>query len=252
MCSNFKILTMVLIVSALFGCSPSFAIPVDTELSLMVDLSSDVSASELNLVKQGFFNAFTDQGVIDNIQSGPLGKIAVNLVYWSGATQQKEAVGWNLISDALSAQSFGQAVLNVSRPFSGATAIGSAIDFAQQSMLNNAYEGTNKIMNISGDGRQTVGLNLAQARAAAELQGITLNGLVIGNQSLLEWYEGNVITGDGFALRVDSYTGFKDAIREKLLKEIPFSHTAAVPEPASLVLLAGGMTALIGFKKRQA
>jgi hypothetical protein len=64
------------------------------------------------------------------IAAGPLGRIAATYVYWAGAGSQQQTVGWKLIDDATSANTFAGAIAAKPRPFGGAAGIGAAINFS--------------------------------------------------------------------------------------------------------------------------
>src|ERR1700738_3792150 len=80
--------------------SPARTVPVDLELVLAVDVSRSIDADEVRLQREGNPQATASPAVIDAIQRGPLGAIAVAYVEWSGADQQRTAVEWTLIRDA--------------------------------------------------------------------------------------------------------------------------------------------------------
>jgi hypothetical protein len=105
------------------GGTPAYAVPVDLELSIMVDVSISISDTEFNLQRGAYANAFHDPTLHALIASGPRQSIAANFIYWSGATQQIESVPWTKISSAAEADAFGDLIAATSRPFSGTTSI---------------------------------------------------------------------------------------------------------------------------------
>ena len=114
---------------------------VDLELSLLIDVSGSVSSSEYELQIGGYADAFDDASLYENIISQGLdGKIAVNFILWS--SQQQEVVAWTLIDSVSASQNFAQTIRETllpefggSRPFSGGTNSGPAIDFADDPFL---------------------------------------------------------------------------------------------------------------------
>ena len=175
-----------------------------------------------------------------------LARFAANLVYWSGASQQQQAVGWTLIDSAASSQAFANAIANAARPFAGSTAIGSAINFATPLFFSNDYDGTRQTIDVSGDGATNVGASTPVARDNALAAGVdAINGVVIGNSTtLLDFYKNNVIGGtnaDGspaFVLAANTFQEFSDTVDEKIKKETTTPPTD-IPEPASLIGLLG-------------
>ncbi len=80
-----KMLAAAAAVAGVFS-APAQAAPVALELALLVDVSGSVDATEYNLQKQGYINAFNDAVIQANITS-LTGGIAVTYIEWSGSTQ---------------------------------------------------------------------------------------------------------------------------------------------------------------------
>jgi hypothetical protein len=124
------------------------------------------------------------------------------------------------------------------RPFSDRTAIGPAIDFAAHLFSNAPYQSDRKIIDLSGDGINNSGPDIASARDRAFAKGTTaINGIVIlSNPSsappylaehtnppggLENYYRVNVIGGMGaFVMVADSFESFAQALAIKLIREI--------------------------------
>jgi hypothetical protein len=58
---------------------------VDLELVLAVDVSYSMDLDEQRLQRQGYVAAFLEPELIEAIENGPLGRIAVTYVEWGGA-----------------------------------------------------------------------------------------------------------------------------------------------------------------------
>lgn len=214
---------------------------VDTELSLLVDVSGSISTSEFNLQKQGYVDAFNNPDLFNNfISQGNTGKIAVNLIYWSGSNQQQQSVGWTLIDSLEASQNFANAINATTRPFSGGTVIGSAIDFATPLIFNNEFESIRQVIDVSGDGTSNA-FTTSAARDAALAAGVdAINGLVIGNSTFLfDFYDNNVKGGAGaFVLQANTFQDFADTVELKIRREI-VTNPQGTPEPATLIGLFG-------------
>jgi len=229
-----------------FAAAPAFAVgspgtAVDLELSLIVDVSGSVDASEFDLQKTGYVKAFQDASIQAAIASGH--SVAANLIYWSGANQQQVAVDWFLITDASSANTFASLIDATVRPFSGNTAVGSGINFAVPLFGSNAFIGTRQVIDVSGDGAANEGANTAAARDAAALVGIQINGLpILGEPGLLSFYTDNVVTAGGFVQPAASFVDFERAVTVKVGKEI----IGAIPEPSTYAMLGLGL-GLVGW-----
>lgn len=257
--------TTLLTVSATLGTlictSANAATFVDIELSLLVDVSGSIDATEFNLQKQGYVDVFSDDSLFNNfISKGKEGKIAVNYIYWSSSTRQQEAVGWTLIDSVQASQDFANAIDAANRPFRGGTSPGSAINFATPLFSSNQFDGERQVIDVSGDGRGRV-FNTANARDNALDAGIdAINGIVIGDSSSLKaFYENNVIGGvnaDGtpaFVVEANTFADFGSAIDQKIKAEITINPpTTSIPEPGSIFgLIAVGAFGATSAAKRK-
>jgi len=234
-------------------------IPVDTELQLLLDVSGSVDANEFALQRDGYVAAFKDAALqalmLDTDNGNRLGKLAVQLIYWSGTTQQSIGVAWTLIDSVDAANAFADAVANTTRPFSSLTAPGSAINFATPLFDRNDYDGT-WVIDVSGDGPQNDGANTADARDAALAAGVDrINGLAIVTPSepdLAAWYSDNIKGGPGsFVLTANNFDQFEGAIKRKLAFEATDT-TPPIPLPASVFLLGAGLAGLGLVKRKRA
>jgi hypothetical protein len=230
----------------ILGAAPSFATPVSLELVLLVDVSGSIDSSEFALQKNGYVNAFNNVAA-DFGTSTPPEPFAVTLIYWSGSTQQQQAVGWTLIDSAASATAFASAVGLTTQPYQGQTAPGNAIYDARMELAGNIYDGDRLVIDISGDGEQNQGTNThAQATLAAG-EGITINGLAIGGPALQTWYATHITNpGGGFLIGVSSFADFGAAIDQKISYEVN-----PIPEPGTLTLLGSALLGLAGFRRRK-
>lgn len=205
---------------------------VDLELVLAVDVSGSVDDEEALLQRQGYIAAFRDPEVIRTIQGGMLGRIAVSYYEWAGFGHIRHIAGWTLVEDGRTANTFAD-VLSLTAPQTARrTAISSAINFAVPYFENNGFEGTRRVVDISGDGANNWGEFITVARDRAVAAGVTINGLPIMNsrpgpggwpqvRNLDLYYRDCVIGGPGaFIVVANSFQEFATAIRQKLITEI--------------------------------
>jgi len=218
---------------------PAIAVDVDLELVMAVDVSASVDEEEAALQRQGYVAALTHPQVIEAIRNGPLGRIAVTYVEWAGVSHQVTVLDWTVIEGEASARGFSAALAEAPLSAEVWTSISAMIDLAAALLDHNGFEGTRRVIDISGDGYNNRGRMEIVARDEAVARGITINGLPIVNERANRWgglppkdldkyYEANVIGGPGaFMIVAQGYESFADAILKKLVREIAASPPAA-------------------------
>jgi hypothetical protein len=206
-------------------CRSAFAqTAVDLQLVLAVDASGSVDQRRFELQQQGYVAAFRDPRVLRAIQSGARQAIAVTLVQWTGPALQIQVLPWTLINDATTAHAFAAAIAATPRQlFSGGTSLSGVIDYAVPLILESQFQGTRRVIDISGDGSNNRGRPAASARDDAVRAGIAINGLPILalEPDLKHYFSAHVIGGLGaFVIAAESYETFADAILKKLIREV--------------------------------
>ena len=202
---------------------PAMARNVDVALVLAVDVSGSVNGERFELQRQGYAKAFTSPEVLGAIASGPNHAILVTLVEWSGSEHQQQTIGWTVIDGPAAAERFGSAVAEAPRAFADWTSISGAIDYAVKLLATVDAQPTRKVIDVSGDGINNNGRDLAAARAEALATGLTINGLPIlwDYPELDTYYRDNVIGGPGaFAVVAHDFGDFGNALLGKLVREI--------------------------------
>lgn len=206
---------------------------VDLELVLLADATGSIDDAEIRFQREGYAKGMTDPAVLRAIENTLTGRIAVTYVEWAGASSQHVVVDWMIIDGAQSAQAFASAIMPPPRLAWGRNAIGAALLFGTNSILNNQYEGLRKVIDFSADGPINFdGPPTEVGRAAALSQGITINGLSVlcrtcsgrpfsGGFSPEEIFRQQIIGGPGaFLVTAESAQTFADAVRRKLVLEI--------------------------------
>jgi hypothetical protein len=202
---------------------------VDLELVLAIDVSQSVDQYEGYLQREGYIQAFLDPRVAAAISQGTLGRIAVTYVEWAGPSLWRTVVGWTLLSNAEDARSLAAALNSTPVARGTGTSITSVLGFATTLFDGNGFIGERQVIDISGDGPNSSGGNIALARDAVVAAGFTINGVAINNfdgsnfslPDLDRYYEECVIGGmNSFVLSVDSFESFGEAILRKLILEI--------------------------------
>jgi hypothetical protein len=215
------------------GSNSAWALmPVDLELVLAIDVSGSVDFEEAALQRDGYVQAINSAAFAKAVASGVLGRIAVTYVEWAGDDVQATVLGWRMIDGAASAGAFAKALAEAPISTGPWTSISDAISYALPLLEGNRFQGTRRVIDISGDGPNNVGALVTEARAAAIAKGITINGLPIINDRLQpsgrpqlkdldRYYAACVIGGPGaFLVAAKDFKDFGRAIRRKLLFEI--------------------------------
>jgi hypothetical protein len=211
--------------------SAQAAEPVDIELVLAVDVSLSMSPDELAIQRDGYVAALTDQRVIDAIQSGMHGKIAVTYVEWAGATTQRVVVPWTAIATREDAAQFAARLSSMPPNSARRTSIANALTFGSDLFAESGFRGFKRVIDISGDGPNNQGPPVDMIRDRVLEQGITINGLPLMTNGGLaspydvteldRYYQDCVIVGPGaFLIPVNSWSQFPEAIRRKLVLEL--------------------------------
>lgn len=205
---------------------------VDLELIIAVDISGSVDDDEAYLQRQGYIKAFRDPKVIEAIQRGFHGAIAVTFFEWAGAHHQLTLVDWSYINSPQSANNFADALAFEPVMVNVWTSISGAISAGINSFDRSPFKGKRKVIDISGDGANNDGPPVVLARERAIKAGITINGLPIVNDkpsrygrrqipNLDYYYIDCVIGGPGaFIIVANGFEDYARAVRRKLILEI--------------------------------
>jgi hypothetical protein len=202
--------------------------PVDVLLVLATDVSRSVDEDEARLQREGYYASLTHPRVLEVIEGGPLGAIGLAYIEWSGESFQSQPVPWARISSLQEAQAWVAAMEQHPPRAHGWTSISGAIDFSRATLREAPWQGTRRVIDISGDGVNNSGRDPLAARDAAVEEGIIINGLPIlkdspipGTLPLDEYYRENVIGGPGaFVIPAGDFHSFAQSLRRKLIMEI--------------------------------
>jgi hypothetical protein len=198
---------------------------VDLELAFVVDASGSIDEEEMTLQRQGYMDALSHPRVQNAIKSGFLRAISVAYIEFAGEACTHLTVGWTRIHDQASAVGFGKKVLASERNFCfGGNAVSEALSFAAASILTNNFEGTRRVIDLSGDGPNTMGEPVEEVRDLIVKQRIIINALAIDRPSMPElpqYFKQSVTGGPGsFVLKAEDRKKFAEAILKKLIREI--------------------------------
>ncbi|GIX08619.1 DUF1194 domain-containing protein [Elioraea sp.] len=204
---------------------------VDVLLVLAVDVSRSIDEEEARLQRQGYVTAMADPRVVAAIRSGTLGAIAVAYVEWGSADYQRLVIPWTRIDGEASARDWVAALEAAPRVSNNWTSISGAIEFSMRTLDEAPFEGTRRVIDISGDGVNNSGAPVTLLRDLAVEAGITINGLPILNDRspfgrppsmpLDQYFQDFVIGGPGaFLVPAEDFNAFQSAVLRKLIREI--------------------------------
>ena len=203
---------------------------VDLELILAVDTSNSMNAAQLTLQHNGYVQAFRHPELIQALETGPRGRIAVLYMEWAGPKHQVVVVPWTVIDEPADAIRFADSLavqpLSQTIESNPGTSISHALLFAEALFTTGPMHGVRRVIDISGDGPNNSGVPVAPVRDALVAQGITINGLPIAlpqlnPEQLKLYYEACVIGGpDAFTFVINDISRFDETVRRKLLTEI--------------------------------
>ncbi len=193
----------------------------ETALLLAVDVSGSISLQEYHLQMEGLAQALEDPAIVDALVTGQDG---LALVHWSGSRHQTLSLGWHRLQDAADVAAFAAAVRATRRPqLRTVTAIGDAIRFSL-AQFGPVQDCDRHVIDISGDGAENEGQNVATARREAEAARVIINAIAIElddrADNLTGYFRRFVITPDGFAITAHGLPDYPRAIRQKLLREL--------------------------------
>lgn len=205
--------------------------PVDVLLVLAVDVSRSIDEDEARLQREGYRNAVSDPRVVEVIRRGMIGAIGLAYVEWAGFEYQRLVLPWTRIAAQRDADAWASALAEAPRASLSWTSISGGIDFARRTLAEAPFEGTRRVIDVSGDGVNNSGRPAELARDEAVAQGIVINGLPIINDRptfgrmpqipLDQYFQQSVIGGAGsFLIVAEDFEAFGTAVRRKLIREI--------------------------------
>jgi hypothetical protein len=234
-----KLFLTLIAVGAVLVPAVARAEDVDLLLVLAADVSRSVDSTKFQLQREGYASAISEPRVLDTIKSGRTGRIGLMFVEWSGVGAQRVLIDWTMIGNADSAKGFGDRLLEAPRSFADRTSISGAIEFAMEQLNRAPFEASRRTIDVSGDGTNNAGRDVAAARDEAVAKGVTINGLPILSENPMAWnpdhtnppgglakyYHDNVTGGPGaFVMVAENFNSFGQAIVNKMIAEVAQAH----------------------------
>ena len=225
--------TLLASAAAAVAASPARAggEPVDLLLVLAVDVSRSIVENDARLQRNGYRTAFMDPEVQAAVRGGPIGAIAVAYVEWAGFERQELLIPWTRIGNLADAKLWGDTLER--KPWSSITwtSLSGALRFSGEVLKACPFEGTRRVIDVSGDGVNNNGPPAEGFRDALVESGVVINGLPIINDrprwglpngaELVPYYRDAVAGGPGhFVIVAEGFDTFQAAIKRKLIQEI--------------------------------
>lgn len=201
----------------------------DLALVLAVDTSGSVDAREYRIQMDGLAAALRDGIVAEALVDQ---RAMVTLLQWTGASRQRQTLGWAAMTDFAAVDAFAAAIAGDRRVWLNySTAIGEAL-LASRDLLAEVPQCARRVVDVSGDGRSNEGVAPEDLRARMRAAGITVNALAIETEGddLTGYFFENLI--GGARAFVETAQGFEDyppAILRKLQRETTRIAAQAAP-----------------------
>lgn len=214
-------------------------------LALGLDVSGSVDNEEYQLQLNGLANALAIRDIAYILLSSLQAPVRLMVYEWSGPQNQTKIVDWVDIASATElATTIG--VLQRHRRFrqgGPSTALGTAIAYGA-GQLGGQSDCWKRTLDISGDGKNNTGPRPKQVSRSAVVDGIIVNGLVIGDDAerlgdarmlqlgeLSAYYTAHVISGPGsFVETALGFDDFENAMKRKLLRELGTLNLSALDQ----------------------
>lgn len=243
------------------------AIAVDSEILLLVDVSrSGLNNKSFDSLMDSYASTFSSSEVLNSIQSGEYGRIAVSLMFYGNSSVNQVGIPWMAIGNATQAAQFSALIGNVSRPVSnGSPSISAALAAAtltfgtETGALSNGFESEAQIIDVAASATHSG--NSQPARDTALQSGVDLiNVIAVGNKAddIANYFAANVIgsTINGVTATASAFGGSNPpsaALTAALTTEVTSTlnmGASAVPEPHTALSLMTGLGFMLILRRR--
>lgn len=233
--------------AALAVAEPSWAEVPRTDANLVsgLDISESVSGAEMRLQVRGMAEALRSPAFLAAVRSGREGRIGFAVFAWYHG-HFPMVVPWRLIASEADAEAAArriEALADVDvqaqamareRFYAGRlTNLARAMSHAGEVLGAAPFPSGRGVVNIVGDGADNIGGAVGDARDRLVAAGITVNGVIIGDDAdLLDYYRREVAGGDGaFVMAASSPDRVADVMLRKFVQDL-IAANATVPAPS--------------------
>jgi Protein of unknown function (DUF1194) len=255
-------------VSSLLYVNKASAVAVDTELVLIIDVSTTgLTNSQYTTLMNSYASAWSSSQVLNSIQAGTRGKIAVEMYFYgNNGTALTPVVPWTLITNSTQANSFASTFTNfaLNRPAAGTFNYGQAVASGtinigtETGYAANGYESLKQVIQVTGATTPTTNGSSTVPQATGLVLGAgvdVINATLVGNNAaaLQAYYQTNVVGGSvngqaGTATVAGTTSAAITAsLTATLVNDILPGGAVVVPEvsPFAMVLSAFGCFAIL-------
>lgn len=251
------------------------ALTVDNELLILIDATQNgLNVNQFDRLMDGYSTAFTSSAVMDSIQSGAYGRIAVSMAFFGNSNSYSVGIPWMLIENSSQAQQFANLIQSVIRPaFTGSSNVAAALTSAaftfgtETGGASNAFESEVQMIEVVASRVPTASAAAATAAASniVRAAGVDqINSVAVGNQATTDaidaFYSANVIgstipnapaTSSASTLSAAALNAnITNSINNSVQTGAAVSVITAVPEPNSALVLAAGVLLSLTRRKR--
>jgi hypothetical protein len=203
-------------------------------LILALDVSGSVDETEYVLQLNGVATALENPDVKAALFAMPGTPVNLAIFEWSSATYQRQILDWSAIDTSEDLTAVTQRLRSWKRrPAPEATALGAAMDYAGRA-LRRAPFCWKKTLDVSADGKNNDWPLPSRVKDRGELNGVTVNALVIGREVLFSgddtlggvaelsaYFSAKIIQGPQAFVEVAlGYEDYANAMTRKLLREL--------------------------------
>lgn len=231
-----SLMTWAAVVAVMFALVPAAVAQVEGEevdvaLVLAVDISYSMDVEEQRLQKEGYIEALNSPEVLNAIEQGMNGKIAIAYFEWANALDQRMVLNWTIVDGKGTARAATDIIAASPLRRAQRTSISGALNFGHKLLADLPFRTARRVIDVSGDGPNNAGMAVESAREKVLADGITINGLPVMLKrqyggwgdiaNLDEYYQDCVVGGPGsFVIPIKTMEQFRSATKQKIIREI--------------------------------
>lgn len=237
---------------------------VDSELVLLVDISRPgLNDKEFDSLMDSYASTFTSSELLDSIQSGTYGRIAVSLLFY-GSNSPQIGIPWMSIGTASEASQFAGLFDGLSRGASsaqvdvaGGLSAAMSLFGTETGGTGNGFESSLQIIDVAAASipKPPTGSDTAASIATLTAGVDLINSIAVGKKAdeVANYYAANVVGSEIAGVQATSTSSsFGVTLTAALTDEITSAvntPVTAVPEPSVAIGLTGIL--LILFRRRR-